>query len=135
MFKSKFVIVFLMSLMMLFLLTSCSSMGDVYEFQRPDTISECYEFLESTNDTYETVMFLLREEKLDGVDVNKVRMPAKVLVSSWDDAVNILHNYSQLTTPTPEDKDLLYTAIDTVRFNLRLFLAAANPIIGVDIKI
>lgn len=122
-------IVFSICFILLFM--GCSSMPDVYEFQRPDSVEECYEIIVDIKDNYDTHMFLLREEKLDGVNVQGVFGPARSLLIAWDKSVELLGIYVSNETSLNEKK--LYDSIDNLKQKNREFLTASNMILGMDI--
>jgi len=130
MFKKVYLkVIFVIWFVLLF--TGCSSMPDVYDFQRPDSVEECYETIVDIKDNYDTHMFLLREEKLDGVDVKGVFGPARLLLIAWDNSVELLGNYVSNKTPLNEKK--LFDSIDNLKQKNRMFLTASNKILGMDI--
>lgn len=123
--------VYLKVLVIILLLAGCSSMPDIYEYQRPSSAGECYEILVDVRDNYDTHMFLLREEKRDGINVGGVYDPARELMIAWDISIKLLGLYVDFESPLNERN--LYKSIDIVRQKERSFMTAANKILGMDI--
>jgi hypothetical protein len=120
----------LLSICFTLILFSCSSVPDIYEYQRPGDIEECYEIIVDVKDNYDLNMFLLREEKLDGVDVKKVYEPARKLITSWDKSVKLLGIY--LDNENELNRKKLYDSIDDLKLKQRDFLTVSNMILGMD---
>ena len=121
----------ILSMCFVFILASCSSLPDVYEYQRPSDIEECYEIIVDVKDNYDLNMFLLREEKLDGVDVKEIYEPARKLIIAWDKSLDMLNTYVKYKNEL--NKKRLYDAIVDLKIKQRKFLTVSNMILGMDI--
>ncbi len=130
MFKSAYLKILLV-FCSIFILASCSSAPDIYNFQRPTSVEECYEIIVDIKDNYDMHMFLLREEKLDGVNVSIIYEPAHKLLAAWDKSVELLGIYN--LNDTKLNKRRLYDSINELKKANREFLTASNKILGMDI--
>lgn len=122
---------FMLFIFITLILSSCSSMQDIYNYQRPTSADECYNIIVDVKDNYDTNMFLLREEKLDGVDVRAIYAPARNLLESWDKSVKLLGLY--IDNKNEINKKRLYDSIDDLKLKQRKFLTVSNKILGMDI--
>ena len=121
----------LLSMCFALILVSCSSAPDIYEYQRPSDIEECYEIIVDVKDNYDLNMFLLREEKLDGVDVKEIYEPARKLIIAWDKSLSMLNTYVEHKTEL--NRKRLYDSINDLKLKQRKFLTVSNMILGMDI--